>query len=203
MTKKLFCTLLCVLLLALTVTPVFAEESYNRYNVYGDLNDSGKADTTDYMMLKRYVLGTFELTQKGWYRSDMNYDGTVDAADYMVLKRMVLGTYERTDTNVKIEDMTDGQLYGYIHKQLGRDREEGFLSIYIRADAVGTLADYGLTEGEGNGTYKLGSEYERDGVLCQTVIVYCDETEMREMYFRMLRDENIVLVSVPLILYPA
>lgn len=203
MTKKLFCTLLCVLLLALTVTPVFAEESYSRYNVYGDLNDSGKADTTDYMMLKRYVLGTFELSQKGWYRSDMNYDGTVDAADYMVLKRMVLGTYERTGTNVKIEDMTDGQLYGYIHRQLGRDREEGFLEIYIRADAVGTLADYGLTEGEGAGTYWLGSEYERDGILCRNVSVHCDEAEICEMYFRMLRDENIVRIIPVFYEYPA
>ncbi len=203
MTKKLFCILLCTLLLAVTALPVLAEESYNRYNVYGDINDSGEANINDYMMLKRYVLGTYELSQKAWYRSDVNFDGDVDATDYMILKRMVLGTHEGTGADTKLEDMTDGQLYGYIHRQLGRDREEGYLNIFIRADAVGTLADYGLTEGEGVGTYWLGSEYEIDGVLCRDVSVHCGETEICELYLCMLRDENIVSVNVPLYEYPA
>ena len=90
MKKKLFCTLLCVLLLFLTVTPVFAEESYNRF---GDIDNDNRVGIRDYMLLKRYVLGTFDLSAAELDAADLDSDQIVDAKDYMLLKRLVLGTY--------------------------------------------------------------------------------------------------------------
>ena len=203
MTKKLFCTLLCVLLLALTVTPVFAEESYNGHNTYGDIGNNKKLDAWDYMALKRYVLGTYELWQKAWYRADVNFDGDVDAKDYMLIKRLVLGTAKAPEYKSPHREMTDAELYGAINRELGYDRDEGVLEICILEDAVGTLEQYGLTEGKGVGTYGLGSVMERDGVRFYYGSVRCEESEIRELFFRLVRDENIIDVSVVHWLYPA
>lgn len=189
MKKKLFCTLLCVLLLALTVTPVFAEERYNRF---GDLNNDGETDAIDYMRLKRYVLGTHELSQEGWYRADVNYDGAVDATDYMILKREVMGTYDRPSINTDVGKMTDGQLYGYIHFMLGYERPEGKIEVKFQGDNISAaseiLQSYGLT-GSVDNTFTM------DGETYGYAYVDCDETEIRELLFALLRDERVAFAS--------
>lgn len=59
----------------------------------GDLNGNGKIDAGDYMLLKRYCLGTIGLSDVQTALSDINKDGKINATDYMMLKRAVLGTY--------------------------------------------------------------------------------------------------------------
>lgn len=58
----------------------------------GDVNGDGHIDARDYAMLKRYLLGTYELTAAELARADANGDGVVNAADYATIKRKVLGT---------------------------------------------------------------------------------------------------------------
>lgn len=58
----------------------------------GDINGDGHIDARDYAMLKRYLLGTYDLTVEQIRRADANGDGVVDAADYMTIKRKVLET---------------------------------------------------------------------------------------------------------------
>lgn len=60
----------------------------------GDLNGNGKIDAMDYVLLKRYVLQTYTLTDEQLAIADINRDGSVNALDYMVLKRACLGTYK-------------------------------------------------------------------------------------------------------------
>ncbi len=59
----------------------------------GDLDGNGKVEAKDYMMLKRHVLGTYQLTDTQKVAADVNLDGKTDAKDYMMVKRHVLGTY--------------------------------------------------------------------------------------------------------------
>lgn len=59
----------------------------------GDLNADGVTDVQDYMMLKRYILGTYALTPTQKNASDFNGDREITALDYMMLKRCILGTY--------------------------------------------------------------------------------------------------------------
>ena len=59
----------------------------------GDINGDGTVDSTDYMLLKRYCLGTFELTEAQLIAADVNKDGVIEGLDYMLVKRHVLGTY--------------------------------------------------------------------------------------------------------------
>lgn len=59
----------------------------------GDLNGNGKIDSTDYIQLKRAVLGTYTMTDEQKAAADINKDGNVNSTDYILLKRAVLGTY--------------------------------------------------------------------------------------------------------------
>lgn len=63
----------------------------------GDVNGDGKVDAIDYAMLKRYLVGTYDLKDEQLERADINGDGKVTPIDYMMLKRMVLGTFEPTE----------------------------------------------------------------------------------------------------------
>ena len=62
-------------------------------SITGDVNADGEIDGTDYLMLKRYVLGTYELADENEQCADVNADGGIDTTDYLMLKRYVLGTY--------------------------------------------------------------------------------------------------------------
>ncbi len=59
----------------------------------GDINGDDKVNTTDYVMLKRAVLGTYELGAIPAYLADVNEKDGVNTTDYLMLKRVVLGTY--------------------------------------------------------------------------------------------------------------
>lgn len=59
----------------------------------GDVNEDGVIEATDYLLLKRAVLGTFNLTEGQTAVADVSGDGKVDSIDYLLVKRHVLGTY--------------------------------------------------------------------------------------------------------------
>ena len=59
----------------------------------GDVNGDGEIDAVDYAMVKRAVLGTFDLTEEQMKFADIDNDGEITAIDYAMIKRHVLGTY--------------------------------------------------------------------------------------------------------------
>ncbi len=60
----------------------------------GDMNDDGQVNSMDYLLLKRHVLGTFQLVDRQLLLADTNRDGDVNSMDYLLLKRHVLGTFQ-------------------------------------------------------------------------------------------------------------
>ncbi len=60
----------------------------------GDLTGDSRIDSSDYLLLKRYMLGTFALSETQKPLADINRDGKVDSTDYLLLKRHILGTYK-------------------------------------------------------------------------------------------------------------
>lgn len=96
---KKICFVLCAaLLLSLCAFVVSAEnegpmDEFDDTAVRGDINGNGVRETTDYMMLKRSILGTYTLSAGEQARADVNLDGEVSPLDYMLLKRVILGTY--------------------------------------------------------------------------------------------------------------
>lgn len=58
--------------------------------IHGDLNDDGKVNSTDYALLKRYILGTIEEFSVPSGAADLNADGRINSTDYTILKRYLL-----------------------------------------------------------------------------------------------------------------
>ncbi len=90
MTKRTLTFLLCaVLVVSALALPATAETV-----LLGDVNKDGQCTALDYFVLKRYVLGTYNVPELALPAADLNGDGAVNAQDYMILKRVILGTYE-------------------------------------------------------------------------------------------------------------
>ena len=56
----------------------------------GDLTLDGRIDATDYLLLKRCVLGTYTPDSAQRLCADLNKDGSIDVKDYLLLKNMIL-----------------------------------------------------------------------------------------------------------------
>ena len=63
-----------------------------REYIPGDVNGNGKIDPQDYAMLKRFLLGTYDLTVEQKIRADISGDGHLTSKDYAMIKRKYLGT---------------------------------------------------------------------------------------------------------------
>jgi len=60
----------------------------------GNIDGDEDVDASDYILIKRAVLKTYNLTEEQRIVADIDKDGDVDATDYVLVKRIVLGTYK-------------------------------------------------------------------------------------------------------------
>ena len=115
--KKIFTIFIVILLLAVLAPSVSAGV------MQGDANGDGKINTLDYFVIKRAVMGKFELSEAGLIAADVNYDGKVNALDYMIVKRVVLGIAvfpHRHD----YEEVVVGNLHIFTCKGCGHQYEQ-------------------------------------------------------------------------------
>ncbi len=87
--------LACILALLLVCMP------FSVSALCGDVDNSGDRTVQDYLQIKRFVLGSFDLQNDGLTNADVDFDGVVSAKDYMMLKRHVLGTFEIPSPEMK------------------------------------------------------------------------------------------------------
>lgn len=93
MIKKLFIGKLVFLFsLVLLVAAFYGNVNVSASTLYGDLDGNGNVDSTDYTLMKRYLLhiinafpGTNSETA-----ADVNGDGKIDSTDYTLMKRFLL-----------------------------------------------------------------------------------------------------------------
>lgn len=76
-----------------TASTTLSIDLHTEASLRGDVNRNGRVDSTDYMLLKRYVLGTTRLSDEQMFFADVDRNGKVNSLDYVLLKRHVLGTY--------------------------------------------------------------------------------------------------------------
>lgn len=120
----------------------------------GDLDCDGSVKLRDYMMLKRSILGTYELDELGMAAADANRDGTLNAEDYMQVKRHVLGTFDLYEK------------YEPIPEKDGRgDVTEEFADMDT-TDNITTLTSYDMTlKRTANTTYSITCATEAGELL--------------------------------------
>ena len=75
-----------------TLSKISSTTSASDY-LLGDINGDGDIDGRDYIVVKKYVLGTADLSDRQLEIADINGDGEVDGIDYLLIKKHVLGTY--------------------------------------------------------------------------------------------------------------
>ena len=59
----------------------------------GDLTGDGVVDARDYMLAKRFVLGTYQLTAEQRTAMDVDGNGKIGTRDYILIKRHVMKTF--------------------------------------------------------------------------------------------------------------
>ncbi len=73
------------------------ENGNNRYAatllVKGDVNGDGTVSVHDYVLVKRYFLGNFELTDVYYQAGIVSGEDTLSVIDYVLIKRACLGNY--------------------------------------------------------------------------------------------------------------
>jgi hypothetical protein len=89
MKKALFAFLLAILLAFSTIFTVFGQATY----LLGDIDGSGALDKFDYILLKRYVMGTITVKDEQVAAGDIDRSGATDKFDYILLKRHCMNTY--------------------------------------------------------------------------------------------------------------
>jgi|LSQX01.1.fsa_nt_gb alpha-tubulin suppressor-like RCC1 family protein len=81
-----------LVLLCFIVTSLFSAVSAANKSLIGDLNGDGSVNSTDYALMKRYILGTVEdlpVDDDLWV-ADVNGDARVSTTDYSILRRFLL-----------------------------------------------------------------------------------------------------------------
>ncbi len=84
--------LLLVAVFLISALTVLANTS-DDVQLLGDINGDGEINEQDYILCKRYVLGTCALSDAQLISADVNLDGDVNGLDYLLLKRHAFGTY--------------------------------------------------------------------------------------------------------------
>ncbi len=68
-------------------------EAETLVQLIGDIDGNGVLEATDYWMVKRHILGTYELSETALLAANICNDDEININDYMMLKRHILGTY--------------------------------------------------------------------------------------------------------------
>ena len=58
---------------------------------YGDINNDGKISSTDYILLRKYILKTDNLNNEQKKAADINKDNKINSSDYVLIRNKIIG----------------------------------------------------------------------------------------------------------------
>ena len=71
--------------------PVSNSEDNNDDYKPGDVNGDGKITSSDYVLIKDYIMGNSELSDTAKKAADYNQDGKITSSDYVLIKDYIMG----------------------------------------------------------------------------------------------------------------
>ena len=90
-----------------TDTQTDSEESTDiEYYIKGDINEDGKLDIVDVMMLRGYIIGNLELNDIKLKIADMNSDNSQDIIDVVFMRKVIVDGGIPVDTETDIDTDT-------------------------------------------------------------------------------------------------
>jgi len=142
-----------LLLLPLSLFGVSAEYSEPEYSepetsdgFIGDVDADGDVDVADYILIKRAVLNTFNLTEEQQKLADIDKDDDLDATDYVLVKRIVLGTYtipnapEKEPIDIPVID-SEANVNEQLADFVGNRNEDSGFELVIKAPETYTAGE--------------------------------------------------------------
>ncbi|TYQ13135.1 UNVERIFIED_CONTAM: glucuronoarabinoxylan endo-1,4-beta-xylanase [Acetivibrio alkalicellulosi] len=127
--KKLGCLVFSLLFfLVSSMSGVFAntnfyeteEGSITSIEIYGDLNGDGKVDSTDYILLRRYILNIIDEFPVGTLKvADLNGDDKINSTDAILMRRYILGIIDEFPVAINL-------ISGNIDANIKHQTIEGF-----------------------------------------------------------------------------
>ena len=67
-------------------------------NKPGDVNMDGKVNSLDYVMVRKYIMKTGDLSVDQKKYADVNSDNTINSLDYVLIRKIIMGTAVVTPT---------------------------------------------------------------------------------------------------------
>ena len=66
-------------------------------NALGDVNSDGKIGSSDYILVRKYLLGTSALNSNQLKEADMNGDNKINATDYILIRKSQINIFAQGD----------------------------------------------------------------------------------------------------------
>jgi len=142
MRKILSTAVILVFLFNITCLVAFAGTAEKPSFIYGDVNGDSKFNSTDYSLLKRHILGTYEIKSENALKAaDVNADGQINSIDYSLFKRRLLDKIDAFPTELTYEISNEVQKgnskFAFnIFRQLNKEDEDK--SVFISPLSIST-----------------------------------------------------------------
>ena len=172
--------------------------------LYGDVNQDGKLNSLDYLLVKRAVMGSYRLPEgRETLAADIDGNGKVNAIDYLLLKRIILGTMaspgvveEELSPNF-YASLTDEELYAQIDAELAADPDKegqnlllfSFKRIKRESQGAAVLESLGFPEDLYNHPMYVHIGHATN--LYLVVVMEVPQEQLREAIFKLRRCDEI------------
>lgn len=139
--------------------------SANEKNVLklGDINNNGKIDMTDYILLKRAYFNTYNLSDIQKMCGDCNQNEKIDMTDYILLKRVYFGTFTFQNPDIIISDTSSDS----DSADTSSDVDASDTSSDV--DVSDTSSDLDMPDTSSDSSESSGPVYEEDGYYNEVI----------------------------------
>jgi hypothetical protein len=117
--KKIINVFLAVVISVLSIFAVTLSANADTVVKLGDIDNNGKIDPIDYILLKRAYLGTFYLNDVQRICADCDRNEEIDAMDYILIKRVYMGTFTFENADIIISDSSSSESEGPTYEDDG------------------------------------------------------------------------------------
>ena len=93
------------------------------YIAPGDVDMDGKVGSSDYILLKKYILNISSLSMQAKKNADVNSDGKIDSSDYIRIRKMLLGFDSKIILKEDGKVIKTGSTYQILYEVLNDDKK--------------------------------------------------------------------------------
>jgi hypothetical protein len=117
--KKIINVFLAVVIAVISIFAVTLSANADTVVKLGDIDNNGKINTVDYILVKRECMGTFYTNDVQRICADCDRNEEIDAMDYILIKRVYMGTFTFENADIIISDSSSSGSNGPTYEDDG------------------------------------------------------------------------------------